>query len=522
MYSVMVVENEPKWRELLTTGLKANGYRVQAVQNWEEADAQLQANCRFDVIVLNLHLLAQKDYRGEKVLESVVRYCPHTPCIILSGYPELLIKKVGRYQEQVYELLTKGKDPQGFDFDFNLLYDTLEDAIKDRAQKAATIQEPEMKKLSQKDRKRLSEELGRLPSWKDGKEVGEKSVLRAAGLPETWIDTCTLTGTPSIDAQTIITNLESLGHLVDRPTHYALGALVEHLLDNTLHVEGKAFLAYLVAHYKMVTDDLEYLDDLAQQYALLEMPASDGLTDLGWKTKQPRLSWRGPKSPDQLEAIWSKRAPFLDAVFLESGAQVARAVCRVESADSSPLGTGFLIGPDLLLTNHHVVPTDDEAEATQVRFGYRVDPSGKLMKGETFQVKHALRRSPVEELDYVVLQLEDSPGANPEIGYLKPVGRKLKKDGPLYIIQHPLGEPQKLVLQDNWITYVASDHSRVQYLTNTQCGSSGSPACNERWEVVALHHSGGPIPASPKIKHLRGNEGVPMEAILPKIRDLLP
>ena len=35
---------------------------------------------------------------------------------------------------------------------------------------------------------------------------------------------------------------------------------------------------------------------------------------------------------------------------------------------------------------------------------------------------------------------------------------------------------------------VTSDH--VQYLTDTLPGSSGSPVCNEFWEVVALHHYG--------------------------------
>ncbi len=375
--------------------------------------------------------------------------------------------------------------------------------------------------LSFDDRKRLFEELNKLPAWTEGDKAGEMALLRAAGLPDNYIKGFTLSGVPNIDAPNVIAHLESLGHLADRPTHYALGALVEYLLDNTPSAEGKLFLAYLLDYYQLITS-LDYLKKLRDEYGLLEVPTSNEIVDLGWQTEQPTFSWQGPTDPDRLEAIWSMRVPFLDVVFLEKGAKVARAVCRVEKAYNFPLGTGFLIGPDLVLTNHHVLPTDEKAEAALVRFGYRVDHSGQLKQGEVYQVSHVVRRSSIEALDYVVLKLKKAPGENAEIGYLRPVAGTLQEGGSLYIIQHPLGSPQKIVLQDNWITYVANDQRRVQYLTNTKHGSSGSPVGNEHWEIVALHHSGGPLPPSPEIEYIRGNEGIPMVAILPEIKDLLP
>lgn len=380
-----------------------------------------------------------------------------------------------------------------------------------------------MTKLSHNDRRRLSDELNQLPDWVDGDKIGEKGVLREAGLPHSWINRLRLTGTPITDATTVITSLESLGHLIQRPTYLALGALVEYLLNETIHVEGKSFLANLIDHYQLITN-LDYLVQLRQKYALLRRPPSGSLLDLGWQIKQPDFVWQGPTSPRELEAIWSKKAPFLDAVFLEKGAKVARSVCRVEVEDvnETGYGTGFLIAPNLVLTNDHVVPTDEKAKSTQVRFGYRIDRSGQLQQGEIYQVKQALRRSPIEELDYVVLELEDSPGAKDEIGYLKRVAATLKKNQSAYIIQHPNAEPQKVVLQENWITYVAHDQRRVQYLTNTKRGSSGSPVCNQKWEVVALHHSGAPIPSSVSNIFVSGNEGIPMAAIWPEIEDLLP
>jgi AAA+ ATPase superfamily predicted ATPase len=375
--------------------------------------------------------------------------------------------------------------------------------------------------LSYNDRRRLQKELNKLPTWADGDKTGERALLRAAGLPDDYVRSLTLSGVPTIDSPNVIANLESLGHLENRPTHYALGALIEYLLDNTPSAEGKMFLACLLARYRLITTS-DYVKELHEVHGLLEIPASDEIVDLGWQTENPPFSWQGPTDPDELERIWNTAVPFLDAVFLEKGGQVTRAVCRVERAADQPLGTGFLIGPDLVLTNHHVVPSDEVAEETQVRFGYRLDQTGQLTQGETHQVKRALSRSPENALDYVVLQLDTAPGENPEIGHLYPAAQELKRDSRLYIIQHPSGDPQKVVLQGNRITYVADNHHRVQYLTNTKRGSSGSPVCNENWEVVALHHSGGPLPSSPETSHIRGNEGIPMLAILPEIEDLLP
>ncbi len=117
MYSVMLVENADKWRELLIEGLTARRHNVRAVRSWQEANALLGENNHFDVIVLNLHLLADRDYLGVNVLEAVVRHSPYTPCIILTGCPDEVFSRTGRYREQVFDLLSKRGEPQGFDLD---------------------------------------------------------------------------------------------------------------------------------------------------------------------------------------------------------------------------------------------------------------------------------------------------------------------------------------------------------------------------------------------------------------------
>src|SRR2546427_11203517 len=55
-----------------------------------------------------------------------------------------------------------------------------------------------------------------------------------------------------------------------------------------------------------------------------------------------------------LEAITGQN--YIDQVnFLERGMRAAKAVCRI-LIGGDPIGTGFLVGPGLLITNHHVIP----------------------------------------------------------------------------------------------------------------------------------------------------------------------
>jgi len=375
-----------------------------------------------------------------------------------------------------------------------------------------------MLKLLHNDKQRFISELSQLPQWQMGGIAGERAVLLAAGLPQDMVFSFVLTGVPPIDAVNVVASLENFGHLVNRPTHSALGALVQYVMDNTPHIEGKLFLAYLLEQYHMITSEAE-LEKLRQEYALLSIPRQDTTLNFDWNIRQPAFTWQGPTNEDLLERIWHEDIPFLDAVFLEKGSRAAQSVCRVESMFS---GTGFLIGPNLILTNHHVVPSESLAKATTVRFGYRIDAAGQLQPGETYSIASILRQSPRTELDYAVLQLSDSPGEKVGLGFLKFSGNTVEVNSRLYIIQHPRGAPQKVVLQGNKVTYVADDGRRVQYLTNTEKGSSGSPVFNEQWEVVALHHSGGPVPALSNSSNMRGNEGIPIKAILPEIQDLLP
>ena len=59
-------------------------------------------------------------------------------------------------------------------------------------------------------------------------------------------------------------------------------------------------------------------------------------------------------------------------------------------------------------------------------------------------------------------------------------------DDTVIIIQHPKGAYKQFSLEPLAIRHV--DPTRLQYVADTQQGSSGSPVFNDRMHVVALHH----------------------------------
>jgi endonuclease G len=211
----------------------------------------------------------------------------------------------------------------------------------------------------------------------------------------------------------------------------------------------------------------------------------------------------------QLEA----RPTLLDVAFLAKGLRVAPAVARIwvqYASGSAAVGTAFRIGQDLLLTNHHVL-FDRTGPATSVAiwFKYETDLDGHLLAHDVHGGEVESIAGDAEDDWAVVRASRPLDDAYPILG----LGgtRPLCVDDRVYIIQHPRGGPKQIGLHHNDVRYL--DEKIVQYRTDTEGGSSGSPVFNERWEVVALHHSwerarGGGTP--PQLV----NEGIRIERVV--------
>src|SRR6185369_11721802 len=161
-------------------------------------------------------------------------------------------------------------------------------------------------------------------------------------------------------------------------------------------------------------------------------------------------------------------------------------------------GTGFLIGPGLAMTNHHVIEDEDDARRALFQFDYQDNSSGDLLPRQDFAADISKFFLTSEELDFTIVGLVPISNKGRQLGsypWMKLIGETGKaEDGdPINIIQHPRGGLKQIAFRENKIINIPRGKKDfLYYTTDTEPGSSGSPCFNDQWELVALHHSGVP------------------------------
>jgi len=207
-------------------------------------------------------------------------------------------------------------------------------------------------------------------------------------------------------------------------------------------------------------------------------------------------------------------------------------VCRIEVPEAlsgGSVGTGFLVGPDLVLTNYHVVAAllrgAAQPGAVRVVFDYFMAGQGfgvglaanyLLADSPMSPVDNELQKSRLptdSELDFALLRLSTPVASQPRNGgsqargYLSLISGTARAEDqrPLFIVQHPQGQPLKMHVDIS--RGYNGNGTRLTYTTNTQAGSSGSPCFDAQLRLVALHHSRDPS-MQPTY-----NEGIPIEKV---------
>ncbi len=206
----------------------------------------------------------------------------------------------------------------------------------------------------------------------------------------------------------------------------------------------------------------------------------------------------------------------LDEFAPNEAAQLAgRSVGRIVAVDGrgnviDGFATGFLISSSLLLTNHHVFAEASEVTGCGVQFGYELQRDRSLAAGVVFALDPGQFFYADEELDFAIVGVATrafNGQTLSELGSLPliPVNGKILVGQAISIIQHPDGGPKKYGVRDNELLMAPADTDLfLEYTTDTLPGSSGSPAFNKDWEVVALHHSGVPEIRNGEIMTIRG------------------
>jgi endonuclease G len=97
-------------------------------------------------------------------------------------------------------------------------------------------------------------------------------------------------------------------------------------------------------------------------------------------------------------------------------------------------------------------------------------------------------------------------------------GGSIFKGQRVNIIQHPQGRFKEIAFRDNQVKAVEDNF--IQYITDTDYGSSGSPVFDDYFNVVALHNQRVRDPNAPDRWYR--NQGFRVEAILADAGGLIP
>jgi endonuclease G, mitochondrial len=201
-----------------------------------------------------------------------------------------------------------------------------------------------------------------------------------------------------------------------------------------------------------------------------------------------------------LERVIGKTRDFLFVEFLEKGMFASRSIGRVVTTlggGRMAYGTGFMVSPHLLMTNHHVLQSADIAARSTIEFDYQRHRLGHDLTVQTFTLAPAVFFLSDKALDFALVAVSPNGGERPLATYLwcplRPDAGKIVAGEPINIIQHPKGDRKQVIVRENRLIDSLEDRDNFyHYEADTEPGSSGSPVFNDQWEVIALHHSGVP------------------------------
>jgi hypothetical protein len=227
-------------------------------------------------------------------------------------------------------------------------------------------------------------------------------------------------------------------------------------------------------------------------------------------------------------------------------------VCAIEDG-AGKIGTGILVGADLVLTNYHVMETlygrPENFGLARCRFNHREDSA--LGDFEERPVKLAAnwsqdlpksRYSDKDEsgdetgfepdcLDYAIIRLAEKVGdqgvddpANPDApqrGWLTiPDALGLPQpNAPIWILQHPAGPDNKTALplkrSDGKVLKLLDVDMRLRHDATTFGGSSGGACFDSAFNFVALHQAGQKAATG---QLAQWNQAIPVTAIVRHMR----
>ncbi|MQW13100.1 hypothetical protein GHK51_22805 [Sinorhizobium meliloti] len=255
-------------------------------------------------------------------------------------------------------------------------------------------------------------------------------------------------------------------------------------------------------------DTVPFISDWSDLTPFADLPSNAGVTNAtqmleGWAaTRQKAL---GDTELEAEVGDWNT----VPASLLELLSRYRRAVARIvvpggqidfqgTRNDSGWTGTGFLVGPNLLLTNHHVLNSVAVAGAATAEFDYEW-PSDKLFAnvGTTEPPTVRFELSPTRlfvtspvvggGLDYTFVWISEKAAEQFGTIRMERGSFMINQYEPTFVIHHPRGRLKEVSLDDTELLAVNS--LNILYAADTDFGSSGACVLNRNGRLVALHHA---------------------------------
>lgn len=260
-----------------------------------------------------------------------------------------------------------------------------------------------------------------------------------------------------------------------------------------------------------VLDELARTADRFEKWAQVQDAARDLAIER--RMEQARVRFQGARFLDIDDQVFFEQIvegdDLLPIRYFEMGQLAARPVGRLRIDLGPSVGegyaTGFLIAPGVLLTNWHVLKSEEFALAATVAFDAEDDIRGIPKPPVVFRLEPGELFFADRDLDFAVTAVSalstDGHHAIERFGYLRlfPQTGKITRDEYATVIQHPRGRQKQVAARNNKVlVYVydaetdAPDNSYLYYASDTMQGSSGAPVLNDQFFVVALHRRGVP------------------------------